>query len=367
MIEHLDTLSLEQKIGQLFFIGISGSVVDESTLELLDDISPGGVCLFARNIRDAEQTRDLLDAIRDSAAVPPFLAVDQEGGLVDRLRRIMEPMPAASKLRSASEASILAAIIAESLLILGFNMNFAPVVDVTNEERSKHPNGLSSRTFGTSKEDATEFARSFIETIQAKGVVGCLKHFPGLGAARVDSHEELPRVDVTESEFVETDLFPYRELIEPHSAYAVMIAHAAYPEHNLQEIGQDGKLIPSSLSHNFISRLLRRELRFEGVVITDDLEMGAILKNYGIGEACKMAIGAGVDMLAICADPEAIREGFQAVMNAAEAGDISLERIEESLARIADAKSRLVRPLPFDQLRLEQLSNDIRELNRRLN
>lgn len=361
------SLSLRQKIGQLFFVGIAGPEIDGTTRELLDEVSPGGACLFARNIKESAQTRGLLDEIRVLLPETPFLSVDQEGGLVDRLRRIMTPMPAANKITSIQEASQLAAIIAESLRILGFNMDFAPVVDVIDDERSKYSNGLFSRTFGKSKENAEAFAGMFLKTLQANGVAGCLKHFPGLGAARVDSHEELPVVDISESELFETDLFPYRELLVSGKVLAVMVGHAAYPNIDLQETDQNGKLLPSSLSYNFVTNLLRGDLAFDGLVITDDLEMGAIIKNYGIGDACKMAVKAGADMLAICADPDAIREGFSSVLGAVNDGEIGMERIETSLKRIARAKNDLSEPLPFDSVRLEKLSGEIAELGRQLN
>ena len=147
MIEHLNSLSIEQKIGQLFFIGIAGPVIDQPTRELLSEISPGGVCLFARNIKELSQTRNLLDDLRSVLPVTPFLSIDQEGGLVDRLRRVMTPMPAASKITSEIDAAHLAEIIGETLRILGFNMDFAPVVDVIDDDRSKYNNGLTSLTF----------------------------------------------------------------------------------------------------------------------------------------------------------------------------------------------------------------------------
>lgn len=366
MIETLRSLSLEQKIGQLFFIGIAGPQADDATRELLSQISPGGVCLFARNIKETVQARNLLDEIRALLPVTPFLSVDQEGGLVDRLRRVMAPMPAPSKLTNATDGAQLAAIIGETLRILGFNMDFAPVVDVIDDERAKHTNGLFSRTFGRSKEDAAEFGAEFLNALQTNGVIGCLKHFPGLGAARVDSHEQLPVVEIQGSDLSDTDLFPYRELLGTGNVHAVMAAHASFPNHRLQETDQNGKLLPSSLSYNFITKLLRGELGFRGLVITDDLEMGAIIKNYGIGDASKMAVLAGVDMLAICADPDKVREGFNAVLKAVESGEISHERLERSLERIAALKNKLPQPIAFDPNRLAQLSNEVAKLNARL-
>lgn len=360
------SLTLEQKIGQLFFIGIAGAEVDGETRSLLDEISPGGICLFSRNIREAMQTRGLLDEIRSSLPATPFLSVDQEGGMVDRLKRLLTPMPAANRITSGAEASELGAIIAEALHMLGFNMDFAPVVDVVNETRAKYSNGLFSRPFGKTEKDAAEFAGEFLLALQAGGIMGCLKHFPGLGAAAVDSHEELPIVDVMQAAFSSTDLFPYRLMIASGNVHAVMAAHAAYPLINLQETDRNGKLLPSSLSYNFVTNLLRGELGFDGLVITDDLEMGAIVKNYGIGEACKMAVAAGVDMLAICANPDAIRVGYNAVLNAARSGEIGMGRIDGSLHRIALIKSKLSAPLEFDTGRLDRLSDKIASLNQRL-
>jgi beta-N-acetylhexosaminidase len=367
MFEQILSLPIEKKIGQLFFIGIPGAELDKSSRELIEEISPGGVCLFARNIRDASQTRKLLDEIREILAFEPFLSLDQEGGLVDRLRRIVEPMPAANSFTNAEDVKSLAGITAEIIRILGFNMNFAPVVDVIDEARAKSNNGLYSRAFGNSKEEVVEFASGYLETLEKNGCLGCLKHFPGLGASLVDSHEELPQVNLSQNELFETDLFPYREIFKTLKPTAVMIAHASFPKSDLQEIDSDGKLLPSSLSYSFTTKLLREELGFEGISITDDMEMGAILKNYGIGEACRMAIRAGEDMLAICADSNNIREGFYSVLDAVKSGEISENRINESLKRIKEAKNLINLPLPFDESRLQELSNKIAELKANIN
>jgi beta-N-acetylhexosaminidase len=340
-------------------IGIGGPEVDLETSELLEEISPGGVCLFARNIRTTTQTRELTDALRDRLSVPPLLAIDQEGGLVDRLRRVLSPMPAANLIRTSEEARWLATVVAESVLALGLNMDFAPVVDVIEGGRISSVNGLTSRTFGSTKEETTELAGEFLSILQAKGILGCLKHFPGLGASTVDSHEELPFVEVTEDELFSIDLYPYRRLISSGQVNAVMVGHAAFPATSLQEVDQNGRLLPSSMSFNFVTRLLRTELIFQGLIITDDLEMGAIIRNYGIGEACVRAISAGADMLAICAEPLAIREGHDAMLTAVNEGRIDIGRLDESLHRIAKLKERIRAPIRFDPQILEDLSQEI--------
>lgn len=363
MVEDFSTFSVKQKIGQLFFIGVPGTEINADIKDFLKDIAPGGICLFSRNIHEAVQTRSLLDKIREISEIEPLFSIDQEGGLVDRLRRIFTPMPAPSSLKTPNEAKTLAEITAETIRMLGFNMNFAPVVDVIDEARSKTYNGLYSRAFGKSKSEVAEFAAQYVEGLREKDCLGCLKHFPGLGASAVDSHEELPSVYLTREEMFEIDLLPYRRLFEETEVDSVMVAHAGYPRFDLQETDENGKLLPSSLSFNIVTKLLREELNFQGLAITDDLEMGAIVKSYGIGEACQMAILAGVDMLAICASPVSIREGFNAVLKAVEDGKISELRIEKSLRRITHLKSKMKSPLPFDAERLRVLSNEIAQLN----
>ena len=365
MIQTTKNLTTEHKVGQLFTIGIPGPEIDSETQDLLDEISPGGICLFARNIREAAQTRELTDRLRSTLPVLPIIAVDQEGGLVDRLRRVLVPMPAAGTITTREDARFLAEVIADALLTLGINMDFAPVVDVVNASRGQYSNGLASRIFGANTEETTKLAGDFLETLQDLGVVGCLKHFPGLGASQVDSHEELPVVDIPEEELRSTDLFPYRQLLRTGNVHAVMVAHAAFPGASLQETDQNGKLLPSSLSYNFVTGSLRGELKFDGFVITDDLEMGAIQKNYGVGDACKRAISAGVDQLAICADPLSIREGYRAVLASIKNGEITSDRLDLSLRRIKVLKSRLREPLPYDHSRLAGLSTRIADLSER--
>jgi beta-N-acetylhexosaminidase len=363
--QSINDLTLEEKIGQLFFIGIPGPFWDAETEDLLQRIKPGGVCLFARNIKEPEQTRNLLAAMGGHLTVSPFLSLDQEGGLVDRLRRIMTPGPAAAKFTNVPDVIEFASITAESLRILGFNMDFAPVVDVITTEREDAGNGMYSRGFGRDRDQVTELAGAFLSTLQQNKIIGCLKHFPGLGAAQADSHEELPQIDISDDELRALDLHPYEKLLD-ENVEIVMIAHAAYPNSNLQQQDQNGRLLPSSLSSNFVSRLLRNELGFDRIVITDDLEMGAIVRNYGIGDACKMAIDAGNDMLAICANRDLIEEGHEAVTKAVKTGEIGQKRVDVSLDRILALKQRLETPPKFDIDRLNELTQQLADLNSRL-
>ena len=362
---NFDNLTLNQKIGQLFFIGLPSTEIDETTNDLLKKISPGGICLFSRNIKTARQTRELLNELREVLPVEPFISLDQEGGLVDRLRRVITPMPSAqvfTEKENLQTVEKISEITAEAVRILGFNMNFAPVVDVIDAERNKFVNGLYSRGFGKSKEDVVRLTSAYLKTLQNKGCIGTIKHFPGYGATETDAHEQLPTVNLSKQQLFETDLFPYFELFNSSQVFAVMVGHATYPLIDLQEKDAHGRFLPSSLSFNFITSLLRTELGFQDLVLTDDLEMGAIMENYGIGKASKMALKAGNDFLLICADTERMLEAFDSVSSAVESGEISESRINESLERIAKVKNLLQPPLPFDEMRLQELSDDVKNL-----
>ncbi|QQS33120.1 MAG: glycoside hydrolase family 3 protein [Acidobacteriota bacterium] len=350
-------------VGKHFLVGLPGAELDPAATDLLDEVRPGGVILFARNIKSCEQTRLLLDEIVGKLGYRPLIAVDQEGGLVDRLRRVLSPLPAAAKMLSADDARRLGRLAGEPLSILGFNLDLAPVVDVMDGSRSDRSNGLYSRIFGDSKEQASEFAEAFITGLAKFGILGCLKHFPGLSAARVDSHEELPVVDIDREELDEIDLFPYRRLLD-RDRCAVMIGHAVYPNTNLQAIRPDGRLLPSSLDDGIVNGLLRRDLGFDGLVITDDLEMGAIVNTYGIGDACVKAMNAGNDMLAICAKPQSILAGFRAVQAAADSGDISGDVLTASSARIERFGQNIAEPRQFDESRLNEIAREIEDFAR---
>ena len=360
------SLSIDEKIGQLFFIGIPGADLDPATTGLLESVRPGGVCLFARNIKEAVQTRRLLDGIRESLPIEPLLSLDQEGGRVDRLRRILTPMPAPNQLRTADDARELGSIVGEAISLLGFNMDFAPVVDVVDASRNGLINGLQTRGLGGTREEVVAFAGAFLDSLSESGILGCLKHFPGLAGAGVDSHEDLPVIPIDRAEMDSTDLFPYRKMLD-RPGISVMVAHAVYPNADLQEKDANGKLLPSSLDPRIVTSLLRGELSFTGVAITDDLEMGAIVGNYGIGEACKMAINAGEDMLAICASPEAILEAHRVLTKALSDGEISEDRIEESARRIAELKANVAKPREFDAEKFAEINERIKKLNQHLN
>jgi beta-N-acetylhexosaminidase len=370
--DSLASLSLEQQIGQFFYIGLPGTELDAEARALLQEVQPGGVIIFGRNVAGPQQLRDLLDGVRELLPVPPLLGVDQEGGLVDRLRKIFTPMPSARTIREhgdLSGARSLGRITGEVLRLLGFNMNFAPVMSIMTEERDLLSNGLYSRSFGRSPGEVLGYTTVYLRGLQETGMIGCLKHFPGIGAGEVDSHEEMPMVRLTHDDLVAQDLAPYIELFQRRDdrVRCVMISHGGFPNIDIMKGVTGGLLEPASLSHNIATNLLRKELGYQHLVVTDDLEMGAIAKHCEIEAATVRAFVAGEDMMLICAHPEIIRRGYHSLLSVAQSGKLPKDRMRASLRRIAAIKSIAKPPMAFDLDRFKQLSEETAQLNEKLN
>ena len=370
--EKLYALPLEQQIGQFLFVGLPGTELDADTRALLKEVQPGGIIIFGRNVAGPEQLRSLLDGVREIVEIPPLFGIDQEGGLVDRLRRIFTPMPAARTIRQHGDlaaARQLGRVTGEVLRMLGFNINFAPVMSIMTEDRDLLSNGLYSRSFGRSPGEVLGYTTVYMRGLQGTGLLGCLKHFPGIGAGEVDSHEEMPVVQLSHDDLIAQDLAPYIELFQRRDdrVRCVMVSHGGFPNIDIKEEITGGLLEPASLNYNIVTKLLRQELGYRHLVVTDDLEMGAIARHCEIEDATVRGALAGQDMLLICASPETIRRGYAGLLAAAKSGRIPQERIEESLERIARTKTIIEPPLPLDLARFQQLSDEISKLNAKLN
>src|SRR5438445_3679869 len=308
---HLSSLPFEQQIGQFFFIGLPGTTIDAEARELIEEVKPGGIILFGRNVESPQQVRELLDGARALVPTPPLVGIDQEGGLVDRLRQIFPPMPSARAIRQHGDlagARALGRITGEVLRMLGFNINFAPVMSIITQERSQLTNGLYSRSFGRSPGEVLGYTTVYMRGLQATGCIGCLKHFPGIGAGAVDSHIEMPLVPLSRDDLLAQDLAPYIELFQraDDRVRGVMVSHGGFPNIDIKTGTTGGLVVPPSISPTIVSHLLRKELRYKHLVVTDDLEMGAIAKQYEIEDAVVRAFNAGEDMLLICATAETI-------------------------------------------------------------
>jgi beta-N-acetylhexosaminidase len=369
--DQLFSLPFEQQIGQFFFIGLLGTEVDAEARELIEEIKPGGIILFGRNIESPEQVRKLLDDSRALVPTPLLCGIDQEGGLVDRLREIFPPMPSARALRQHGDLAgvrALGRITGELLRMLGFNINFAPVMSIITQERSQLTNGLYSRSFGSSPGEVLGYTTVYMRGLQGMGVLGCLKHFPGIGAGTVDSHIEMPLVPLSRDDLLAQDLAPYIELFqrEDDRVRVVMVSHGGFPLIDIKKGTTGGLIEPASISHGIVTKLLREELGYNHLVVTDDLEMGAIAKHCEIEDASVKAFSAGEDMLLICATPETIRRGYTALLKAARDKRISERRMQASLTRIAATKALAKPPTTLSMEKFNQLASDITELNQRL-
>ena len=371
-LESFLSLPLEQQIGQFFYIGLTGTELDADTRALIEEVQPGGVIIFGRNVAGPRQLRNLLDGVRDLLPTPPLLGVDQEGGLVDRLRKIFTPMPSARTIREHGDLAgsrALGRITGEALRMLGFNMNFAPVMSIMTDERDLLSNGLYSRSFGRSPGEVLGYTTVYLRGLQETGIVGCLKHFPGIGAGEVDSHEQMPMVSLTHDDLMAQDLAPYIELFQRKDdrVRCVMVSHGGFPNIDILKGVTGGLLEPASLSHNIVTNLLRGELSYQHLVVTDDLEMGAIAKHCEIESAVVRAFVAGNDMMLICARPDIIRRGYHSLLSVAREGKLPLDRMRSSLKRIAAMKSIVKLPVPLDAERFKTLAEETTTLNAKLN
>src|ERR1043166_9415427 len=275
---HLLELPFEQQIGQFLLIGLPGTEVDEETCKLIEEVKPGGIIIFGRNVESAEQLRKLTDDARKLIPTAPLVAIDQEGGLVDRLRQVFPPRPAARAIRQHGDlagARRLGRVTGELLRMLGFNLNFAPVMSIITEARSKLTNGLYSRSYGRSPGEVLGYTTVYMRGLQGTGCLGCLKHFPGIGAGDVDSHIEMPLVQLSHDDLIAQDLAPYIELFQRRDdrIRCVMVSHGGFPNVDIKEETTGGLIEPASLNYNIVTKLLREELGYKHLVITDDLEM----------------------------------------------------------------------------------------------
>jgi beta-N-acetylhexosaminidase len=273
-------------------------------------------------------------------------------------------MPSARTIRQHGDlaaARALGRITGEVLRMLGFNINFAPVMSIMTEDRDLLSNGLYSRSFGRSPGEVLGYTTVYMRGLQGTGMMGCLKHFPGIGAGEVDSHEEMPVVRLSHDALIAQDLAPYIELFQRRDdrVRCVMVSHGGFPNIDIKEETTGGLIEPASLNYNIVTRLLREELGYKHLVVTDDLEMGAISRHCEIEDAVVRAALAGEDMCLICATPDTIKRGYDGLLAAAKNGALPEARIKQSLERIARTKTIMEPPLPLNLDHFKSLSDEI--------
>ena len=292
--------------GQHLFIGVTGTELTPATRRLLKAVQPGGIVLFARNVENAAQLRAFIRDLRAVGPVPPIIAIDQEAQRVNRLRAILGELPTIAAVKQGGNAEKFGRTVGRALRDLGIDMDFAPVLDLELFDAATD-NALRGRCWGRTAAEVQCWAGAFITGLEGAGVAACPKHFPGLGAAKQDSHEHLPTITRRRAQLLAEDIQPYVKLAARFSA--LMVGHGHY-------VAFDGtKPKPASLSPVIVDGLLRRQLGFTGLVVTDDMEMGAITQAGDFPSAVTGAIQAGVDMVLVCHTPEKILAAHEALAN----------------------------------------------------
>lgn len=322
---------MPKDLDQLLIIGFDGVEITPRLAFLLKRVQPAGVILFARNIQTPEQTWRLLRQCQECVERPLFTCVDLEGGTVDRLRDALGAAPAAAEVFEIDDARLFrrhGQIIGENCRAFGFNVDFAPVLDLGFETSR---GVMGTRVVSTDPEQTTAYAREFLAGLKAAKVLGCGKHFPGLGEGKLDSHHELPVIEKAMKHLWAEDLVPYRLLAR--QLPLVMVSHAAYPQVTKAKI-------PASLSKVWITDILKKKIGYRGLIVSDDMEMGALISSAAIGEAAVGFARAGGDLCLVCHREDRILEAHEALIKAAERDGNFSGRVAESARRVIAFKKK---------------------------
>ncbi|WP_160643957.1 beta-N-acetylhexosaminidase [Chengkuizengella marina] len=354
IIQQLEQMTLKQKIGQLFVVGFDGLTPNDQIKTLIQKHHVGGIILFSRNIETSKQLLQLtndLKQLNQSNQIPLFISVDEEGGRVSRLPSNATKFPSNLFIGGKGNPVLthdIGLVIGNELAAHGFNMDYAPVFDVFSNPQNTV---IGDRAYGTTPEIVKEHGNALMFGLQKSNVIPVVKHFPGHGDTIIDSHKGLPVVHKTVEQLKEMELQPFQGAIQ-EGADVVMVAHIQYP--NI-----DGSGKPASLSKTIITELLRNEMDFQGVVITDDMEMGAIKKYYGAGEAAVYAVQAGVDLLLYSHQYDLQLEAIQSIEVAVETGEISLQQLNERVERILRLKEKYhLNDYPLSEAGLEIIGSE---------
>ncbi len=346
--ETIDKLPLEHKVGQLFIFGFTGSEYSQSLEKQVNELYPGAIIVFGRNIKTLNQVRSLnRKAQNDSiqkTKIPLLIAVDQEGGKVIRIKT-SPSLPSARTLALTDNEGLVqdaGYVTGQLMTALGFNMNLAPVVDISN---ANFTDFLGNRSFSDQKEIVNKMSTAFSKGLIDAGVLPTAKHFPGHGGVRTDSHLETPYKQITLTELLFNDLAPYKEMQNNRIPFAIMASHISYPL-------IDPSKKPASFSPLLLKNVLRQGLGFEGVLLTDDIQMGGAKSNkMSIGERAVQAILAGNDLVMVGWNHQVQRQAVNAVIKAVKKGRISIARLDESLSRLLRFKMQFYKKTNQSPLR----------------
>lgn len=327
-------MTLDEKIGQMVIVGFNGYTIDENTRALIKNYHAGGFILYSYNVENPDQLLTLINSLKStnsSNKIPVFVSVDEEGGRVSRMPAGFTKLPtneAIGRVNNADLSYRIGSIIAEEIKSFGYNMDFAPVLDINS-----NPNNpvIGDRSFGSNAEIVSRLGIATMKGIQSGGIIPVVKHFPGHGDTSVDSHVGLPSVDHDMSRLKSFELIPFDAAIK-NGADAVMVAHIL--------LTKIDPAYPASMSKTIITDILRNQMKFNGVVITDDMTMGAIVKNYEISAAAVKSVSAGSDIVLVSRGYDDEVKVIGALKNAVENGTIPESRIDESVYRILKLKAK---------------------------
>jgi beta-N-acetylhexosaminidase len=337
----VQNMTLDQKLGQMMIVQFVGPSYSLDISTMISQYHVGAVLLFTvnNNIVDKVQLKGLISQMKSNSTIPLILAIDQEGGTVDRLQALDGPRPAAADIGATNDTGKAKAAgiqDAQDLASYGFNLNLAPVVDVTNVYNQQ----LYGRTYGNNAALVTKMAQAYLQGLQQSGKVsGTLKHFPGLGDVGVDPHSGVPDLYRSKSDLEAIDWAPYRALIQQGNVHAIMVTH--------EIVHAIDSSIPSSLSYKVVTGILRNELGFQGVIMTDSLTMEGITAFYTEAQAAAVAVEAGSDLLMGATTSADVASMIQGIKQAIDSGEITQQRIDDSVRRILMLKFQMgLLPIP---------------------
>src|SRR5881392_1709219 len=344
-------------VGQLIMTGVSGKGLDAETARLFRRVQPGAYILFGRNLQSATQLRKLIDDLRSLSIIEPIITIDQEGGRVSRLRLLGNEPPNAQQLRDKGDIELIrkhGEITGDLLRLFGFNLDLCPVLDISFDDDAD--NSLRGRCYGKTVEQVVRNAAAFNNALRAAGVASCGKHFPGYSAAVVDAHHSLPKIDRTREQLDREELAVFHAFTgsgsgtaKSHVVDSMMICHGWYPCF-------EEKKTPASLSHRVVTKLLRDELGFDGLVMTDDLDMGAILNEYSFDEMLRFTFAAGNDLAMICHRIDKAEEALEVIEK------LPRKQINRALESVAAFKSNMQPPTKFLESAFRKLDDAIWKL-----
>jgi beta-N-acetylhexosaminidase len=325
-------LTQDQWVGQRLMVGFNGTEFNDGLRYAIDTFKVGGIILFSRNIVSPPQIEALCGSAQAYAArcgqPPLFIGIDQEGGVVARLKPPFTQFAGNPAIKTIEEAIAFARITARELAGIGVNMNMAPVLDVTPEQG---PSIMQKRVFGSDPQWVAQMGAAVITHLQANGIMAVGKHFPGIGRTVLDSHDDLPDLDADPASLARRDLVPFQAAVRA-GVCGIMLSHIRYTAID--------PVWPASISETISAEWLRRRMGFNGLILTDDLDMGAIAKHYGIDDIVPRCLQAGVDILLICHEGPAIAAAYHRIAGCMRQAEVVRSKCAESVQRILDVKAQ---------------------------